>query len=119
MMFYKILLFLTIFGCVCGGINASGIFPMQAPVQSTTAISEAQITDLSNSTKGPVSPLAEINWLGATFSIISGAIAALTIIPLGLAWGLPLWLIMIFQVPIWLVELVGIIYMMSGRDMEH
>lgn len=118
MMLYRVFLWLTLFGCACGAINASGIFSYHAPVQSSVGITEGQITDLTNQSTGPLSPLMELNGLSMLLKFLSGAIAGIMIIPLGLQWGIPLWIIMMFQTPLWLVEAVGLYQLWTGRDIE-
>jgi len=119
MMLYKIILFMFVFGAVCSGINASGIFTMTIPTQSTATVQESQITDLTNSTKGPVSPLSAVSFtMLFVGSILGGLLAVLTIIPLMMSWGVPLWVATIFQTPIWIVEVAGIYRMVTGIDIE-
>jgi hypothetical protein len=119
MMLYKIILFLFILGSVSTGLNASGIFPAQMPVQSTATINQAQITDLTNSTKGPVSPLSVIS-IGMLFvgSILGGLLAVVFVVPLMLAYGIPMYIALMFQGPLWIVEAFGVYQIVTGIRVE-
>jgi hypothetical protein len=119
-MLYKVILFLFIFGAVCTGLNSSGIFTTQVPVQSTVSISQSQITDLTNTTQGPVAALGVVSFMSIFVgSILGGLLNVVFIIPLMTSWGIPLWIAMMFQAPIWLVEIAGIYKLFTGIDMEN
>jgi hypothetical protein len=119
-MLYKVILFLFVFGAVCTGLNTSGIFTTQMPVQSTASISQTQITDLTNTTQGPVAALGVVSFMALFIgSILGGLLAVLSIIPMMTAWGIPLWIALIFQTPLWLVEIAGIYKLVTGIDMEN
>jgi hypothetical protein len=119
MMLYKIILFLFILGSVSTGINSSGIFPVNVPVQTTATMSQAQITDLTNSTKGPVSPLSMITiTMLFVSSILGGLLAVVFVVPLMLSWGVPLYIALMFQGPLWIVEAFGVYQILTGIRVE-
>jgi len=120
LMLYKVILFLFVFGAVCTGLNTSGIFTTALPVQSTASISQTQITDLTNTTQGPVAALGVVSFMAVFVgSILGGLLAVLSIIPMMTAWGIPLWIALIFQTPLWIVEIAGIYKVVTGIDMEN
>ena len=117
---YFILFCLFTFGAVTTMLNSSGIMPIALPTQSQAEVSGTQITDLTNTTKGNVNPLFELSFLAVLVgSVLSGLLAMLTIIPLLLSFGIPLYIAAAIQTPIWLIELSGVIYLLSGRDLEN
>ena len=118
-MLYKIVLFLLILGGVSHAINASGIFPVTVPEQTIVGPDQAQITDITNSSRGPLSPLADVSMLALFVgSIMSAVLAVFTIIPLGMAWGIPFWIMGIFQAPLWWIEVTGVYSWWTGKQVE-
>jgi len=119
MMLYKIILFLFILGAVSTGLNTSGILPTKLPVQNTATLDQAQITDLTNSTKGPVSPLSVVSF-GMVFigSILGGLLAVVFVVPLMVSFGIPLYIALMFQAPLWIVEGFGVYQIVTGIRVE-
>ena len=118
--FYLVLMSLFVFGSVCTMLNTSGILPTALPVQSQATISQTQITDLSNTTKGNVNPLFELSFMAVFVgSVWGGLVSMFTILPLLSAFGIPAYIGVMIQGPIWLVEVFGLYYLLTGKDVEN
>ena len=118
--FYFILMSLFVFGAVSTMFNTAGVFPTSVPVQSQTSITQTQITDLTNTTKGNVNPLFELSFMAVFIgSFIGGIISMFYIVPLLTSFGIPLYIALMFQGPIWIVEIFGIYALITGKDVEN
>lgn len=119
MMLYKIIFVLFCFGFVSTGINASGLFPMVVPEPGYNNVTEAQVTEMTEQASGELSPLFILSFLiWFVKAILGGLLAILTIIPLLLAWGCPLWVAGMVQGPIWIVSLYGVFTTITGTRLE-
>ena len=103
-----IALFIICFGAVCQILNASGIFGYSLPETALDSVDVATLTDLTenaiNAESNPVgSFLTALPTIGlAIFKVILGA---LTISPLLLDFGVPLWISVPLNIPIWVIYL--------------
>jgi hypothetical protein len=119
MMLYKIALSIFIFAAVCTGINDSGIFTITVPESNVNQMEQADVQDLTDTASGEVTGLFTIGFvIVAIKSIIAGLVAIFSILPLLTSWGVPLWIGMIFQAPLWFVEAVGIYQFVTGVNVE-
>jgi len=118
--FYLLFIGLFTLGLVSTGFNASGLFPVQVPVSNAASISQTQVTDLTNATQGSPNFFTFIPQLTIIFvsSIISGLVAVVAIVPLLVQYGVPMWLAIMIQGPIWIVELFGVWSIVSGQKPE-
>lgn len=103
-----IALFIICFGAVAQILNASGAFGYTLPDSSLSSVDVATLTDLTenaiNAESNPVgSFLTALPTIGLTiFRVILGAI---TISPMLLDFGVPLWISIPLNVPIWIIYL--------------
>ena len=118
MMLYRVMLCLFIFGFVAGGINESGLYSTATVPYSNVEITENDVTDLTGGVgSGAVNALFIISAL-VTFGKILGSafVALLTILPILLAFKMPVWLALMFQGPVWLVEIWGLYEFYTGHQ---
>lgn len=125
MRFYDMVLLLFIFGAMCQAINTIGGYAVSVPA-SSTSITQANVQDMETALTG-TSPLnfffiyQMIVSIGSI--ILMGALAVLSIIPLGLIWTTALGInplvaipvIMTVQIPIWWVMINGYYQMVTGH----
>ena len=118
MKLYAILLCLFIFGFVTAGINESGMFAQQMPA-TDIGFNESDVQEITEGTQGigtnPVSALAMIAMFLRIFA--SAVLALITILPILMSWGVPVWAAMMIQGPVWLVEVVGLYQFATGIGM--
>lgn len=120
MMLYKIVLCLFCFGAVVTGLNSSGLFTTVLPEQNIQQYDSAQVEELTEAATGDVSPLFTINFvIIAVKSVLMGMVSVLTIIPLMLSFGVPLWIAAMIQSPIWFVSAVGVYQFVTGNRVEE
>jgi hypothetical protein len=117
---YDIALALFIFQFVLGCVNGLGIFDTQVTV-GNLKISDAQVTAVSETienSEGGI--LLNTLMLIKMFKIVFGAfLSVLFIVPMLLDWGIPLQIAMMIQMPIWLVEVWGIMQYVTGRTTKQ
>ena len=118
MMLYKIMLSLFIFGLVAGALNASGIYSVAVP-ESGVTISEADVVDFASSSDDGLNFFYIYSGIATAVRVLGGAIlACITILPLLSQFGIPAWLGMIIQGPIWLVTVWGLYQFRSGYQTQ-
>lgn len=119
MMLYKIVLCLLIVGGVTSVINESGFYSMHIPESGMTGMSEAQVTDLTNSAKSaPTNPFSMFIVLQTLVSVlISTFLVVITVIPLLTAYGVPFGFACMIQAIVWTVMAVGVYQMYTGHQM--
>lgn len=115
MILYKIVMAILIVGAVSSGINESGLYKMALP-SSRAAVTEAQVTDYQTGlVEHPLGPFAILEVIWSFLKVMAAACLALvTIIPLMLAWGFPLWAAGMVQIPVWFLEAVGLYQLVTG-----
>jgi hypothetical protein len=116
MMAYKIMLVMLIFSSVNAGINASGMYLTKLPEQSAK-ISTAQVTDLTTSVStAPLNPWTTFTMLEMVLGVIGSALLGLiTIAPLLLSFGFPLWEALMISSPMTLVIAWGLYEIVTGH----
>ena len=114
---YSVMLFIFIFGFVSGAIQESGLFVPNVP-QQKSAFNQAEITELGKGAADQgLNPLFMYGIIAMFAKVLfSGMLALLTIIPMLLAWGIPVWIGMMFQAPLWLMEASGFYQMLTGYN---
>lgn len=118
MMLYKIMLSLFVFGLVAGAINVAGIYSVTVP-GSDVSISAADVEDFAGSSDDGLNYFYVYSGIAAAVRVLGGAIlACITILPLLQAFGVPVWLGMILQGPIWLVTIWGLYQFRSGYQTQ-
>lgn len=118
-MLYKIALCLFIFGAVITGLNSSGLFPATLPEAGINQYDQATVEDLSGSASGELNPLFTLGIIQVfVSSVIAGVIAVLSIIPLMMQFGVPLWMAMMIQGPIWFVCAWDLFSVLKGQPHE-
>jgi len=118
-MLYRLIFILFTLGFVATGINASGLFPVAVPEPGFNNVTETQVTEMTEQASGELSPLFILSFLvWFVKAILGGLLAILTIIPLLLSWGCPLWIAGIIQGPIWVVCLYGVFGTITGNRLE-
>jgi hypothetical protein len=118
MMLYKIVLVLVIVGVASGIVNESGFYPVALPESGHTGMTEAQVTDLSNSASNtPVNAFSTFVILGQLVNVLITTFkTVITVIPLLTAYGVPLPLAAGIQIIIWLVMAMGVYQMYTGHQ---
>lgn len=118
MKLYSILLFLFIFGLVSEGINVSGLFDVKVPTTESN-FEEANVQELTEGVANTgLNPITGFVIILTFFRVFASAVLAIiTIIPILLSWGVPLWLGAMVQSPIWLVEVAGFYQLATGHNM--
>jgi hypothetical protein len=114
---YAIMLAVFIFGFVTTGINDSGMFDPVMPT-SDTGIDEAEVQEITAGiSEQPLNPLTMFS-VATTFARVMGGgfLAMLSILPWLVSWGFPVWMGLMIQGPIWLVEVSGIYQMFTGYN---
>lgn len=119
MMLYKVMLCLFIFGLVAGAVNESGLSATVTVPYSNVEITEADAQDLTEGIgNGGINALSLISAVFVFGRVIgSAALAVFTILPILLAFGVPEWIAIIIQAPIWLVEIIGLYQLYTGHQM--
>jgi hypothetical protein len=117
--FYLIFFGIFTLGFVLNGMNSSGILPTALPTSNTNSFTQTQITDLTNSTQGQANLFTFTPQLTIIFiSFLAGMMSLLTIIPLLLQLGIPAYLALMIQGPIWFIELFGVWGIITGQKPE-
>jgi hypothetical protein len=120
MKLYAIMLFLFIFGFVNAGINEAGIFDVKLP-NSNPQITEAQAGQFTQGVGelNPLNPFFIYSMIVSFLKMFGQAcLAVVTILPLMYSYGVPIYIGMMIQGPIWLVEAVGIYQLVTGYQMQ-
>ena len=118
MKLYTILLTLFIFGFVTSGLNESGMFKKQMP-ETEIGFTDAQVKEITEGAKAAgTNPVSAIALIGSFFRVFASAVLALiTILPILISWGVPIWAGMMIQGPVWLVEVAGLYQWATGHNM--
>ena len=118
MRLYAILLTLFIFGFVTAGINESGMFTHKMP-ETNIGFDESDVQEVTEGTQAVgTNPVSAIAMIGVFLRVFASAVLALvTILPILMSWGCPIWAGMMVQGPIWLVEVVGLYQFATGHTM--
>jgi sterol desaturase/sphingolipid hydroxylase (fatty acid hydroxylase superfamily) len=116
MMAYKIMLVMLIFCSVNSGVNALGWYTQKLPEQKAI-ITEAEVTDLTNqASETAVNAWTMWTVIKMIFGVIGGVmLSLLTIIPFLTAYGVPIEIATMVQMPVWLVLAWGIYGMWTGH----
>jgi len=116
MKLYAILLTLFIFGFVTAGINESGMFTHKVP-ETNIGFDESDVQEVTEGTQAvgtnPVSAIAMIALFLRVFA--SAVLALVTILPILMSWGCPIWAGMMVQGPVWWVEFAGLYQLATGQ----
>ena len=118
MKLYAILLTLFVFGFVTAGINESGMFSHQMP-ETDIGFNESDVQEITEGTSNVgTNPVSAIAMIGLFLRVFASAVLALvTILPILMSWGCPIWAAMMVQGPVWLVEVVGLYQFATGHTM--
>lgn len=110
------MLIMLIFAAANAGINTAGLYSTKIP-ESQQTISEAQAVDFSNSmSKVSTNPWTSLEMLGTSLRfIVELAISILTIAPMLMNLGFPVWLALIFSAPTTLVLVWGVYEIATGH----
>ena len=118
MMLYRIMLCLFIFGLVAGAINEAGVYNVSLP-GSDVSLSAADVEDFASSSDDGLNFFFVYSGVAAAVRVLGGAIlACITILPILYAYGVPVWLGMIVQGPVWLVTIWGLYQFRSGHQTQ-
>lgn len=118
MMLYRIMLCLFTFGLIAGAINEAGIYSVAVP-GSDVSISAADVEDFAGSGDDGLNVFYIYSGVATAARVLGGAIlACITILPLLSGFGVPAWLGMILQGPIWLVTIWGLYQFRSGYQTQ-
>jgi len=117
---YDIALALFIFQFVLGCINGLGIFETQVAV-GNAEVSEAQVQEVTGALENVEggSGFSVLMVIKMVKIVIGAFFTVLFIVPMLLDWGIPLQIAMMIQMPIWLVEVWGIIQYVTGRSTKQ
>lgn len=120
MMLYKLALCLFIAGAVITGLNDSGMFASAIPEPNIQQMSEDDVVDLTEAGgNADTNPLFTLSIIAiAAKSLFMGLVSVVSIIPLLLSMGVPSWIAVMIQGPIWLVMAVGIYQIFTGNRIE-
>ena len=118
MRLYVILLVLFVAGFVTAGINESGMFSHKIPA-TDIGFNESDVQEITEGVQGVgTNPIATLAVIGMFFRVFASAVLALiTILPMLMSWGCPLWAAMMVQGPVWLVDVVGLYQFATGINM--
>lgn len=116
MMLYKLMLVLLIFSAVNAGINTAGLYATVMP-ESGHAVSQAQVTDVTNTVaRASTNPWTALVVLGTLFRfLIELALSLVTIAPMLISFGFPVWLAVVFSAPTTLVLVWGAYEIYTGH----
>lgn len=118
MMLYRIMLCLFIFGLVAGAINEAGVYNVSLP-GNDVSITAADVEDFAGSSDDGLNVFSAYNGIATAARVLGGAIlACITILPILWAYGVPTWLGMIVQGPVWLVTIWGLYQFRSGHQTQ-
>lgn len=118
MMLYKVMLCLFIFGLVAGAINESGLSSTVTIPASNVEITEQDAEDLTAGvgTSG-INALSLISVVFTFAKVIgSAALAVFTVLPLLISFGVPEYIAVVIQSPIWIVEIFGLYQLYTGHQ---
>lgn len=120
MMIYKLALCLFIAGAAITGLNDSGIFTTAIPEPNINQISQDDVVDLTNAAgNADVNPVFTLSIIAiAAKSLFMGLVSVVSIIPLLLSMGVPGWIAIMIQGPIWLVMAAGLYQIFTGNRLE-
>ena len=116
MMAYKIMLVMLTFCAVNGSINTLGWYTQKLPEQRA-AITEAEVTDLTQqAAETQVNAWTMWTIIKVIFQVVGGMLLSLlTIIPFLTAYGIPLQIAAMIQMPVWLVLAWGVYGIWTGH----
>jgi len=111
------MLVMIIFSTVCGTLNTLGWYSTVSLPTSNAGISQAQVTELTQSTgQTSINAWTAYTVLASCFNVLgSMALNLLSIIPLLLSFGVSLPLALLVQTPIWLVLAIGVYGLWTGH----
>lgn len=109
--------FLIVVGCVSGILNASGILPMVAPGDTYTMLDQATVTDITAGlTAGEFNLLGGLSAIGTAASIaFTGIITGISFAPLLISYGVPWWVAVPLNTPVWFIYVLDIINWLGNR----
>ena len=122
MMLYKVMMVLFIFGAVIQGFNVSGLGIYKLPETSEANYDNATIMEYvdSQTDKPAMGSFTILESIWSFMSVIAAgltAVFALAIILIN--FGVPAWMAIMIQTPIWLIEAVGIYQIITGNRVEQ
>ena len=118
MKLYTILLTLFIFGFVTAGINESGMFSHQLP-ETEMNFNDTSVSEVTKGVEAVgTNPLSVVSMVIVFFRVLASAVLALvTILPILMSWGVPIWAGMMVQGPVWFVEFIGFYQAATGHNL--
>ena len=103
-----IALFIICFGAVVQILNGSGAFGYALPGAAISNVDVATLTDLTeNVINAETNPVGGIltNLPALGYTLLKVLVGALTISPIMLDFGIPLWISVPLNIPIWIIYL--------------
>lgn len=116
---FVIAAFLAVFGVVSGILNTSGLLPMTAPEGAYTMLDQTTITELTTGMQeGELNLLGGLSSIGPAAGIIFGGIInALAFFPLLTAYGVPAWLAVALNTPVWFIYAMDVFNWFGNRQL--
>lgn len=115
---FEIAIFLIIFGAVCGIFNASGIFDVHLAAGMPDGYSEETIMPfVENAADAAANPFGTFAGILPLISaVLIGVVQALTITPLLMSFGVPVWIAIPISLPIWFIYGIDILNWVLNRQ---
>ena len=112
-----IALFILTFSTVCTILNGVGIFEFMLPDTSTVGLDQATVQDLTNTgTSGMDNILGAIPFIGTILSTLASIIIPVLYLPALLCpFGIPLFIAIALNIPIWFIYGWDIFLIISNR----
>lgn len=111
-----IVIALMLFGGVCNALTATGAY--NTGIETTEVLSQTDVEQLTESISAAEdNALAGISVVGTVIRVVFGGIlTAIVIVPTLVSMGVPIYIAMIFQVPIWVIYGVELISWWKGMN---
>lgn len=113
-----IALFLIVVGAVSGMFGISGVIPLEVTTDEIFTMDESTVRDITaGGVDGEFNAIGGLSSIGSMIGIFLNALLnAVWFVPLLTSYGIPLFLAMMIQAPIWFVYVYDIVNWFGNRN---
>jgi len=113
-----IAIFLMVLGAVVSILNDSGILPTAIDGSSVVTFNNSGVTELSNSMIQSESFLNGLSLFSGIKAVFSALVSALCIAPMLISWGVPAYVAIPLQVPIYFIYIHDFLNWKGNRQLN-
>lgn len=113
-----IALFLIVVGAVSGMLGVSGLIPLDISTDEIFTMNQTTVEDITaGGVKGEFNALGGLSSIGSMIGIFLNALLnAIWFVPLLTSYGIPFFIAMMIQAPIWFVYVYDIVNWFGNRN---